>query len=70
MKTTFKIMKENENFFSEAYCFYFNKSLGNGKFSHQFLKKTLAHQKITMDQLVLSLFFQGYLQRRLLRGQL
>ena len=63
-------MKENENFFSEAYCFYFNKSLGNGKFSHQFLKNMLAHQKIAMDQLVLSLFFQGDLQRRLLRGQL
>ena len=31
---TFKIMKENENFFSEAYCFYFNKPLENGKFSN------------------------------------
>ena len=30
----FKIMKENENFFSEAYCFYFNKSLENCKFSN------------------------------------
>ena len=33
-ETTYKIMKENENFFSEAYCFYFNKSLENGKFSN------------------------------------
>ena len=33
-EATFKIMKENENFFSEAYCFYFNKSLENGKFSN------------------------------------
>ena len=27
-----KIMKANENFFAEAISFYFNKSLGNGKF--------------------------------------
>ena len=27
-----KIIKANENFFAEAICFYFNKSLENGKF--------------------------------------
>ena len=27
-----KIIKVNENFFAEAICFYFNKSLENGKF--------------------------------------
>ena len=27
-----KIIKSNENFFAEAICFYFNKSLENGKF--------------------------------------
>ena len=27
-----KIIKANENFFAEAICFYFNKSLDNGKF--------------------------------------
>ena len=27
-----KIIKENENFFAEAICFYFTKSLENGKF--------------------------------------
>ena len=27
-----KIVKENKNFFAEAICFYFNKSLENGKF--------------------------------------
>ena len=27
-----KIIKANENFFGEAICFYFNKSLENGKF--------------------------------------
>ena len=29
---TVKIIKVNENFFAEAICFYFNKSLENGKF--------------------------------------
>ena len=28
----FKIIKANENFFAEAICFYFNKSLENSKF--------------------------------------
>ena len=27
-----KIIKANENFFAKAICFYFNKSLENGKF--------------------------------------
>ena len=30
--TPVKIIKANENFFAEAICFYFNKSLENGKF--------------------------------------
>ena len=29
-----KIIKANENFFAEAICFYFNKSLENGKFAN------------------------------------
>ena len=29
-----KIIKANENFFAEAICFHFNKSLENGKFSN------------------------------------
>ena len=28
------IIKTNENFFAEAICFYFNKSLENGKFAN------------------------------------
>ena len=31
---TVKINKGNENFFAEVICFYFNKSLENGKFLH------------------------------------
>ena len=60
-----KIIKANENFFAEAICFYFNKSLENGKFSNclklgnitQVFKKGARRSKITKDQLVFSLFF-------------
>ena len=64
-----KIIKAHENFFTEIICFYFSKSLENGKFSNclklvnikpVFKKGSRTHllQKITIDQLVFSLFFQ------------
>ena len=51
-----KIIKVNENFFAEAICFYFNKSIENGKFpnylksanSMPVFKKGAIRQKITI----------------------
>ena len=65
-----KIINANKNFFVEALCFYFKKSLGNGKFPNcpklanitLVFKKGAQRQKITIDQLVFSLFFQRYLK--------
>ena len=65
-----KIIKANENFFAEAICFYFNKALENRKFPiclklaniTTVSKKAHVHQKIIIDQLVFSLFFQRYLK--------
>ena len=60
-----KIIKANENFFAEAICFYFNKSLENDKFPNclrlgnitQVFKKGARRSKITKGKLVFSLFF-------------
>ena len=60
-----KIIKANKKFFAEAICFYFNKSLKNGKSLNclklvnirPVFKKVHIHQKIIIDQLVFSLFF-------------
>ena len=65
-----KIIKANENFFAEAICFYFNKSLENGKFPNclklanitPVFKKGARSSKITIDQLVFFLFFQRFLK--------
>ena len=66
-----KIIKANENFFAETFCFYFNKALENGKFpsclklaniTPVFSKKAHVHQKIIIDRLVFSLHFQRYLK--------
>ena len=67
-----KIIKTNGNFFAEAICFYFNKSLENGKFRNcvkfanittVFKKGALqTSQKITTDQSVFSPIFQRYLK--------
>ena len=64
-----KIIKANENFFAEAICFYFNKSLENGKFPNclklanitPVFKKGASTSKIIV-QLVFSLFLQRYLK--------
>ena len=64
-----KIIKANENFFAEAICFYFNKSLENGKFPNclklanitPVFKKGASTPKIIV-QLVFSLFLQRYLK--------
>ena len=64
-----KIIKVNENFFAEAICFYFNKSLENGKFPNclklanitPVFKKGASTPKIIV-QLVFSLFLQRYLK--------
>ena len=65
-----KTIKANENFLAEAICFYFNKSLGNGKISNclrlanitPVFKKVARTSKITINQLVFSLLFQRYLK--------
>ena len=42
-----KIIKVNENFFAETICFYFNKSLENGKFPNclELMKITTVFKK-------------------------
>ena len=56
-----RIIKANENFFAEAICFYFNKSLENGKFPNC-LKLANVKPVFKIDQLVFSLFFQRFLK--------
>ena len=56
-----RIIKANENFFAEAICFYFNKSLENGKFPNC-LKLANVKLVFKIDQLVFSLFFQRFLK--------
>ena len=61
-----KIINANKNFFAEAICFYFNKSLGNGKFPNclKLANITLVFKKgqFSIDQLVFSLLLQRYLK--------
>ena len=65
-----KFIKEYENFFAEPICFYFNKSLENGKFTNWLklaiitpvFKNGARTSKTTLDQLVFSLFFKDILK--------
>ena len=65
-----KFIKEYDNFFAEPICFYFNKSLENGKFTNwlklaiitPIFKNGARTSKTTIDQLVFSLFFKDILK--------
>lgn len=65
-----KFIKEYDNFFAEPICFYFNKSLENGKFTNWLklaiitpvFKNGARTSKTTLDQLVFSLFFKDILK--------
>ena len=65
-----KFIKEYDNFFAEPICFYFNKSLENGKYTNWLklaiitpvFKNGARTSKTTLDQLVFSLFFKDILK--------
>ena len=65
-----KFIKAYDNFFAEPICFYFNKSLENGKFNNWLklaivtpvFKNGARTSKTTLDQLVFSLFFKDILK--------
>ena len=65
-----KFIKAYDNFFAEPICFYFNKSLENGKFTNwlklaiitPIFKYGARTSKTTIDQLVFSLFFKDILK--------
>ena len=65
-----KFIKAYDNFFAEPICFYFNKSLENGKFTNWLklaiitpvFKNGARTSKTTLDQLVFSLFFKDILK--------
>lgn len=65
-----KFIKEYDNFFAEPICFYFNKSLENGKFTNWLklaiitpvFKNGARTSKTTLDQLEFSLFFKDILK--------
>ena len=65
-----KFIKAYDNFFAEPICFYFNKSLENGKFTNwlklaiitPIFKNGARTSKTTIDQLVFSLFFKDILK--------
>ena len=56
------IIKANENFFAEAICFYFNKSLENGKFPNY---KLINVRTMTFNIVTVKLFFRYAGHRRL-----
>ena len=65
-----KFIKAYDNFFAEPICFYFNKSLENGKFTNwlklaiitPIFKNGARTSKTTIDQLVFSLLFKDILK--------
>ena len=65
-----KIIKAIENFSAEAICFYFNKSLGNGKFPNclklaniaRVFKKGARTSENNYRPVIISLFFQRFLK--------
>ena len=68
-----KFIKAYDNFFAEPICFYFHKSLENGKFTGKFnwlklaiitpvFKNGSRTSKTTIDQLVFSFFFKDILK--------
>ena len=65
-----KIIKANENFFVKKFVFILTNHqkmvnfliVKNQRISHQVSNQAHVHQKITIDQLVFSLFFQRYLK--------
>ena len=65
-----KFIKAYDNFFAEPICFYFNKSLENGKFTNWLklaiitpvFKNGARTSKTTLDQLEFSLFFKDILK--------
>ena len=72
-----KMIKANKNFFAELTCFYFNKSLENGKFPNCLkLVNITAVFKIgkstskILVQLVFSIFFFFFFFERYLKGYL
>ena len=65
-----KFIKAYDNFFAEPICFYFNKSLENGKFTNwlklaiitPIFKNGARTSKTTIDQSVFSLLFKDILK--------
>ena len=68
-----KIIKANENFFSEVICFYLNKSLENGvfpnslKYHTSFLKKNTCTSKNEYRPVSILLVFSKIIERLLSR---